>query len=302
LTSAQLGDTITFEVTASNAGGSGVPATSAATSAVINATHALATAWSAQVVTNGGAAPSNATVLAISNFCYALDAASLTAKIKEMNVFAPDNSVATSTPLIITLGLQPWSFIHFVAGDFSINGVKGNGTNKFVNIGGLLSGIVTQTSVSACVYCNGAGNTNTELMGVALANGALRMAWNPATGNYICAYDGGKLAQAANTTSYFSGYVCGTKVSSSVRNLYLANSTTPHNLAATNNIVDSVGSDVVPANPTFLFAGDEGGLDAAWYSGTISFASIGLAFTAADSLAMYNAVQALRVAFGGGFI
>ena len=36
LTSAQIGNTITFEVTASNAGGSGTPATSAATAAVID--------------------------------------------------------------------------------------------------------------------------------------------------------------------------------------------------------------------------------------------------------------------------
>ena len=78
-----------------------------------NGVHPLATSWATRVVTNGGAAPSGATVLAISNFCYALDAAGLTSSFLALNVFAPDSLIAAMTPLIHNKGLADWRSMGF---------------------------------------------------------------------------------------------------------------------------------------------------------------------------------------------
>jgi hypothetical protein len=71
---------------------------------------------------------------------------------------------------------------------------------------------------------------------------------------------------------------------------------------ASNNVVDGGGQDSVPNIGLYLLASNEGGTTAAYYPGRISFAAMSAGLTAADSLALYNAVQALRTALGGGMV
>jgi hypothetical protein len=303
LTSAQLGDTITFTVTASNAGGSGSPATSSATSAVIAAENALATDWAARVVAHGGASPSSGTVTAISNFCDALDAASLTAKMFSLNVFAPDNSVANSTPLIKTFGDDPWAYYNFTGGDFTIDGIQGDGATKYIDTQVIPSTCATQSSVAVTLYVNSAGTSPAVMACDAVPTGRLALGWsNPTYGNYFCAYDFAAVILDGVTSGYFLGYICGSKTSSTVRNLYEANSFTPHSSVASNSLLDAGGGDVVPTGHFYVLASNENGATSGYYPGRVSFASISSGLTAADSIALYNAVQSLRVAFGGGWV
>jgi hypothetical protein len=121
-------------------------------------------------------------------------------------------------------------------------------------------------------------------------------------GTYFCGYDTSvQIGDSAHAT-YFLGYICASKTSASVRNLYEANSTTSHFSAASNNSTDGAGHNAVPTGNLYVFASNEGGTTTSYYPGRLSFVSFSSGLSASDSLALYNAVQAFRTALGGGYI
>jgi hypothetical protein len=297
LTSAQIGATITFEVTASNSGGSGSPATSSATSAVIAATNALATDWAARVVANGGAAPSGGTVTAISNFCDALDSASLTSKMIAVNFFAPDSLAAAITPLIKNLGNDPWTNSNFIAGDLTVNGLAGDGATKYLHTGVNPSSIAGQpNSGGYTIYfytCPSEASTdlavyvNPDQSGLFNLSGTVVFdCWNYSAGRTSVSLPG------------FLGYVSGNRVSASETHIYAANSGTAHYSAAT-----SAGAPGTPPNADlWAWAMNATGLPLYFSSKRISFMAVHEGLTGSESLNFYNAVQSLRTALGGGYV
>jgi hypothetical protein len=268
--------------------------------------NALATAWAAQVVTNGGAAPSGGSVSALSDFCDALDAASLTSKMVAVNCFAPDSLTAALTPVIHNFGYVLWDNASnaFGPADITVNGLQADGAvhSKHLLTGIIPSACVTDSSASIIHYCTEAGSTISARMGAADANGALRFAWYNAAGlgDYFCCLDSADQFGTGNTAGYFLGYICGSKTTSSIRNIYKANSTTPHSSAGSNNAADA---KTPPAIELYCFVSNENGTfsSANCYPGTLSFVAVATGLSAADSLALYNAVQAMRVALGGGW-
>jgi hypothetical protein len=305
LTSAQLGAVITFEVTASNAGGNSAPATSAGTAAVSNPTHALATAWAARVVTNGGAAPSAPTVAAISTFCYALDSASLTSQFLALNVFAPDNLTACMTPLIFNFGHDPWANLNFVGGDLSVNGLKGDGASKYINTFVHSTNFVSSSNTGVTIYGSVVSNTGVDF-GFSTNDATHRILFILSQGSTTTGQTPSGNVGGISVATLGAGYYSLNRVSTTDLRLFYAKAATPHaQQGATYVTPDTttfVGSnDFLPFFGLWLF--DSGIMYSADFSSnTLSFAAIHNGFSAAQSELLYAAVQALRTAFGGGFV
>lgn len=92
----------------------------------------LVTDWATRVVANGGAMPSQNTIVAMENLRLGCIAAGLTNKIYSLCVFVPDSLIACCTPLFYHLGYTNWGNSNFVSGDLNINGLKGGTTKALV--------------------------------------------------------------------------------------------------------------------------------------------------------------------------
>jgi hypothetical protein len=300
LTSAQIGAVITFQVTASNAGGSGSPATSTATGAVISAAlNALATDWASRVVTNGGAAPSGGTVTAISDFCDALDTSGLTSLLFGVCCFVPDSLIAAITPLIVGTGHDPWTNMGpFVSGDLSVNGLKGDGSTKYLMTGLIASALSSSSfcGIAAYVATDDTGNSNE--VGATDGSGESELFINNGGSDYFDCWNSssGRIHQTLPTG--FHGFHCGNQETSLGQDIYISNSTTPLYSIAHGGAVG-----YPPTTEYYVFSYNNNGSPGTPLSARrFSFLAIYKGTTLANVTALYNAVQALRVALGGGFV
>jgi hypothetical protein len=261
--------------------------------------HPTVVNWAARVVTNGGAAPSAATKACLSTFCYALDAASLTSLMVSVCCLVPDNLIAAITPLLVGGGRDPWLNQNFLAGDLTVNGLLGNGSTKFLETGISPTWIPGMPDSGGCtIYYYTNPNDN-----------GVEIAWNDVVDSHQFAlqfyagtiyfdcyvYSTGRISYAA---SGFTGYVSGNRIASNSEDIYTANSGTTHG-----SVVHGAGAPgTIGIGEVYCFAANNFG-GAAYYSAKrLSFAAIHQGLTSAQSLAFYNSIQAMRVAFGGGYV
>lgn len=147
--------------------------------------HPEAADWLARVIANGGAA-SPATLLAVSRFCNAIDAAGIRDRFFRLNLFCGSNLAAALVPLYRGQSLGGTQFgnatdtnSNFVAGDYvetgATGGLFGNGTSKWLNTGLPLNfntnrhiGVVLQNSGQAGGYLLGAwgASGNASIFGI----------------------------------------------------------------------------------------------------------------------------------------
>jgi hypothetical protein len=263
--------------------------------------------WAARVQTNGGAAPAAGTVTAINTFWSAVISAGIVGKIKYLNIIAPDSLIASYTPLVVGIGLDPW-----------VKKVVGTGAGESLTVNGLLSSAsttngnaydtgVTPSAVSSfntgngglCVYVSDPVPTNTPNSIVGSFDGT-------STGFLIVAYDGGvarsylwfSSISAVGAHTQVGGFYVSSRTATNVHNIYFANSSVAWASLGSNS---SVNSNVPLANK--VAAG--GALSTATYGccpQRISIVGIIDGLTTTQGQALYNAVQALRTSFGGGFV
>lgn len=269
-------------------------------------THPVVVEWAKRVVTNGGASPSSNTISSLSTFMFGMDAAGLTSKVPVVNTFVPDNLIAAITPLLMNSSnaINPWTNHNFVAGDLTVNGLIGDGSSKYLDMGSSPSDFMTDGSASSIYYITNAGSIAYNVFGSATGIGRLRAGWTTTSGwgNYGESFSDSNLVLANNNTAWFQGYVCSSKSTTSLLTIYLANSSTPHYAAGTNTGTDGAGTNSPSNITTFVFTSNEGGAPAGWCTARLSFAALGMGLSATDSSNLYNLIQALRTSFGGGYI
>jgi hypothetical protein len=271
---------------------------------VVGAQHPVAVEWAKRVVTNGGAGPSSNTIKVLSTFMFGMDTAGLTNKVLLINTFAPDNLIASLTPLLKFTGNDPWTNNNFVAGDLTVDGLKGNGSSKYLNTGVLPNQFMTDGSASSIYYFNTTGSTNYTFIGSTSGPGRLRNSWDTTIGygNYGESFSDSNQVKANNNTAWFRGYICSSKTTTSLLNLYFANSTTAHYAVGTNTGTDGAGTNSPSNVVTYVFASNEAGTAASYCSGRLSFAALGKGLSSTDSLNLYTLVQAMRTSLGGGYV
>lgn len=257
----------------------------------------FASEWADRVVTNGGVRPSNATITAAATFLDALQTAGIRDKMKAVNIFAPDNLTAALTPLIKGVGIDPWTNSNFVSGDLTVDGLLGaSGSSKALNTGliGSANWQVTSCGVHAYMF------TRTSASGAVAGtqDGGGEFAFYPdfsGTAYWEMWSTASPLTWAPSANGFYS---CN-RTAANARAVYFAKSSSPFASIAS----DAVNVGTVPTSaPVYVFAWNNNGTRQFYLSDRISFIAFSNGLSSTESLALYNAVQALRTALGGGYV
>ncbi len=274
--------------------------------AVIQASDAftpLVRAWYAQVIANGGAAPSNSTLLSMSTFDTAIS--SLKSRIWHLNVIAPDSLIAAKTPLIHTYGNSLWVDHQIGTGGQSV------GVGGLSPYGDNANGFVYDTGVNANSIAS--FNTGNGGMSVYVPSGVFSGAplvcgnANFGAGRHFAIYFNTPiqfytdLLGHASKNVALNGFVLGSRTSTTVSNIYFANSGNPWAVGTTDVTLNTTAFDAT----TLAVAGWHDSATGYNYMGNpldFSFFAVHDGFSSADGQTLYNAVQAFRVAIGGGFL
>jgi hypothetical protein len=271
--------------------------------------------WSARVQTNGGAAPANSTITAMQTFYQSLITANLWSRIYHMNVIAPDNIIAMRTPLIVGIGFDPW-VRHTI-------GAPGAGADTLTNFGwqgysDVNNGYVYDTGVKPSLVSafttGNAGmvvysqnpNANGNMMAGCYTAGTIDpqygiVPWqNGTNAAYYYSYTTARVINVGLGPSQaaHSGFWLGSLSSTTRADLYFANSITAWASIGNNT---TTHTEAVPSDSTVSFGGSHQGATYNLLNSAASFLVICDGFSSADGQSLYNAVQALRVAFGSGF-
>lgn len=260
--------------------------------------------WAARVVANGGAIPSQNSIDAASAFVAALKTANIWTKILGLNMIAPDSLIAAITPLVKGTGNDPWTNNNFVAGDLSVNGLKGRkAAPTFLNTGlrpdnigwpansYTIAILVTQdASLGTNEFQIGASDTPyTHAFDIGFLSGVQAdLTFNP----------GGRFGGGTKTNAYF----CVTRTNATTAVMYFARTGTAHGQVGGGAAGTEVDSRAFVPFPFYLGAVNVGNVTTTPSNNRWSLAVLATSFTAADSLALFNAAQALRNAFGGGSV
>lgn len=264
--------------------------------------NAGATDWANRVVANGGAMPSQATIQAQSDLLNAIS--SLSSRIWHLNSIVPDSIIAMRTPLIKTFGADPWTS-HIVGtggGALTVNGwqsstddVNGTVWDTGVNASLIPSFGLTNGGMSA--YLATAVDSGNSLVSAIQFPGSFFLLPFSVGQSEILCFDNPSQAFAASPTNV-KGFYCGSRTAVNNINLYYASSLDPWAVLANGN----VNNIQVPPNATIAAGGDHvAGLYTVTKQ-TFSFMAIHDGFSSADGQILFNAVQAFRVALGGGFV
>ncbi len=280
-----------------------------------------ATAWSTQVVVNGGVAPSESTVNALCNFLVALDSAGIYTKMYLLNIFASDSLVAALTPVQCVTTLTPvslWINHGFVLGDLSVAGLKGDGVAKYLDTGFNMtaSNIIgdpgfTENSLGLTVYVSVQPDEAKQTVGaqntLAQAGADFSLYPNSSGTPFFASYNDGValITGSAMPSHTTAGYSSGSRTAINLATLYFANSGNAHASKGTTAGAPGAAAGNVPfyVFNTNVYNGSFFAPAAGQYSSArLSFVGFHKGLTATESLAFFNAIQTLRTALGGGFV
>lgn len=267
--------------------------------------------WVARIEGNGGVAPSNATIAAASTFMTAIG--SLKSRIWHLNIIAPDSIIAMRTPLINIFGIDPW-IPHTVGLGFSET-VDATGWRGYANV---LNGIVYDMGVDASIipsftvanggisfYAPEAVLVSSITSGlVGSFSGAQEFSITPSQAGFtkLNCYTTGQVSvpnPCSGGGSSCGGFFSGNRTLANRSDLYYASSTN-----AWSSIGNSVAVNATLPSATKLAAGGVLHAPATFLISPqmLSFVAVHDGFSSADGQILFNAVQALRVALGGGFV
>jgi hypothetical protein len=265
--------------------------------------HPEAASWAARVVANGGSA-SGLTLNAVDKFCKAVDAAGIRSIFYRVNLFCGGTSGTTVgiNSCVVPLyrgqsatGTQFGNTIDnpnlFGVGDYATTGGLTGGGSKYLDTG-LATNILTAGNrhISAYERVRSAAMFNTFLGSEAISG---------VKESFSIGYNG-----SATTVQFgygaFSPNI--SAVTTSAAGLWLGVNTPANTGLLYRNGVQDATSTQTAATPEasniFVFALNRASASAAtnFYTGTLGGYSIGLAMTATQALAYYNAMQAFQSA------
>ena len=263
--------------------------------------HATATDWATRVETNGGAAPAAATTQALSDFMDALDTASLTSLMLTVNCMVADNLIACTTPLIVGSGSDPWTNSNFTVTELDVNGLDSAGATRY-----LLSGIQTATHFNGSEDCGmtlynmTATNESTRDCGCLVPSYSNVIIGHVALGGSVywdCWSSGDRMTTA---NSLWTGYISFNRFGTNTQSVYRASSGTAHEVLGTR---DALSTTFGTNNNEISFFGCWDGSGITFPSNKrFSFCAVHDGLTEAQSSDLYDAVQAMRTALGGGYL
>jgi hypothetical protein len=262
------------------------------------------TDWATRVVTNGGAAVSSATMQAMNTFYGALNAAgTIIGKIKSMVCITPGSLIEAATPLIKTFGTDPWGqtanlvltvngIVATVGSSYMTPGITPSAVFSSINNGGLTAYIYTTTNGDSSAVDMGCNQGSSKYF--ALYSNFFAASKQQAIGDFYSSsnYLGGLTSPG---TGFFSANDTG-----GVGTMYVGSSS---GFGVVAGAFDSGRGGTIPAIPMYVMGINSSGITAGTTTvRRYSFFCIHDGFTQTEAKALFNAVQALRVALGGGYV
>ena len=262
--------------------------------------------WIKIVQSNGGATPSGNTNRALSNFYAKLRSSGLNNKIKSLNAFVPDNLIAAQTPLISTVGSSIWSNTNFVTGDLTINGLKGNGSNKYLNTGITCNSIFSTSNMGVTLYVPensaGVGHNYGCANDPGYTNDCVGTFWVSGAGVFMDSYNtvvttGGRytITQVANWTGLLSMQ----RTANNVFNAYWQKPGAAVVLAQ-GPYANSGGS--VPTTTMYAFCSNSSTAPSFYSGDRMSILAFHDGMTAAETIQFGALIKSLRQQLGGGYV
>ncbi len=264
--------------------------------------------WASRVVTNGGSTPLFNTQLALSAFVRGLRSDGLLSAMSVVNCYAPDSLTAAITPLIVGVSNDPWTNHSFVSGDLSVNGLKGDGSSKYLDPNIFLgSTSLTSTSAGCTVYCYDAPSTvnnNGYALGVGGAANSSQFGIVPSsagTSDVLC-------WRFINTGTdclipiqpSAGGYFSGNRTAANAIALYYANGSNAHSALATGTGTQT--GAIITDFSVIAHAVNALGTVSNYSNARLSFMAIHLGLTSTQSSNFFTRVQTMRTALNGGFV
>jgi hypothetical protein len=192
-----------------------------------------------------------------------------------------------------------------VAGDLTVNGLKGDAATKYLEVGISASQIFSLANSGISVYCPEAYNAATLATDVGAYDAAaldisLLALTQAANTIYFSSYNNGGGAVTFANAAALLGFFSGNRTGGAASALYRASSTFPWAVVAS-----SGGAGGNPANITqkyFALGRNANGVPDQFDTRRVSFIALHDGLNTADGQNLFNAVQALRVALGGGSV
>lgn len=260
-------------------------------------TTATVSNWVASVTTNGGVCPTITTASSVDTYWNGMVTDAIDTNTVILNVFVPDNLTAAITPLVKGTGSSPWVNHSFVSGDLTVNGLKGDGSTKYLDTG-LVANTLPNVGTSFAIYAyatNGPGSVGTEL-------GATHAA---AAGIFgACGYMYFQNGAGANTvillnTGPGNGFYASVRTSSTDHRAYFATSGSAFaQTGATDSTADGAAFNT---EHIYSHALNSGGSVIQNATSVVSMSGVFTNFTSAKAQFLYNRTQTLRTALGGGY-
>lgn len=261
--------------------------------------------WAVRVVANGGATVATSTVSALNTFIASCKGAGLWSLMYHVNCIVPDSLKAALTPLLVGGYNDPWIDNSAGSASITVNGLFTDGNQgKYFSPGNIASNLTLSsggiTTYAQRIQDPGTGSRDLGFHNTAFTDACLLNISN--VGNTQ-----GGIGQNATPNGGVSvaypgqGYFAVNRTSTTRCDLYWANSTHAHASVASNtNLVTTLTANSpfsVCGNYNITLPAEE------TYQGSsrLSFLATHQGLSAAQSLSFYNAVQAMRVALGGGF-
>ena len=227
-------------------------------------------------------------------------------KIKALNIFAPDNLIAAQTPLISVAGSKIWSNSNFVTGDLTINGLKGNGSNKYLNTGIACNGIFSTSNMGATLYVpensGGVGHNYGCASNTSYTNDCVATFWVNGAGVFMDSYNtvvttGGRytITQVANWTGLLSLARTGT----TTFNAYWQKPGAAVVLAQ-GPYANSGGT--VPTTTMYAFCSNNSTAPAFFSSDRMSILAFHDGMTSNEIITFGALIKTMRIGIGGGYV
>ncbi len=270
------------------------------------------TDWSTRVTNNGGAMPSQTTILAMETLRTTLIAQSVTNKIYNMCVFVPDSVIASFTPLFYHKGWAFWTNT-FVIGDLNVNGLKGNGSTKMADTGVKATVGEAVSASGSCgltvIITEVARGTNFNIgnetvLGRADPDFSPETVLTPLHGSDLYFVPGNTSAGVVSYmfTNYMCpvGYISGNRDANSNLSLFVASPLEAHKLLMAKAVT---GNEITLLQNTFtVFCRRHGNTNelSTFTTNRMSMAAIHDGFTQTESSNFWWAVKTCREQLGGG--
>jgi hypothetical protein len=271
--------------------------TSAPVSITVEQVSAATQSWANLVVSNGGAMPSDNTLCAVDAWYNGMVSAGLDAKMYWSCLCVPDDFIAQRTPfhrsLGVTLLTNSMIFGH-------ANGLALDGTS-FVRTGVDPSSVFTATSMGLTAYCGGGSGLGAEgTVPDPQWGGGGGGRYGYIYSNTVSGFALFQVTVAYPFTNPSMGFISLNKTGTNALAYYGANSA--HAFQTLGSSAAAGGSPPSAGHQICFADGSTAGFPYGYTSqNNISFLGIHQGLTAGEAETLFNLIQTLRTALGGGY-